>query len=1045
MFNLIVSASLRSRLFVLLAALFLVIYGYFALPKVPVDVFPDLTRPIVTVMTEAEGLAPQEVEAQVSNPIEAALSGIANVGRVRSVSGVGLSLVYAEFDWGTDVARNRQLVAERISRVRERLPRGVTPQMGGVNQIMGEIMLVAVSAKSLSPMELREVADFIVRPRLLGVAGVAQVVPIGGEVRQVRVAPDLPAMRDAGVTPDMIASVLQRLGVNTGGGFVDQHGNEFLVRNVGKGQALDDIRNLAVSMRGGRPVLLREVANVDYGIRNKRGEAGYNGQPAIILSIQKTVEADTLPTSRLVEAELAAIQKAMPEGVIANQIQFRQATFIENSIGNVKSVLLEAAVFVTIVLALFLMNWRATVISLTAIPISLLITVAVFQGFGLTINTMTLGGLAIAIGELVDDAVVGVENILRRLRENKELAVPEPALTVIARASQEVRSGIFYATVIIALVFVPLFALTGIEGRLFTPLGVAYIVSILGSLIASITITPVLAYYLLSGRSFSHTDSFVVRHLKRWYERALGWSIERSRVLMAVIGLAVVGALIGTTQLPRSFLPPFNEGTLLVGMQYYPGISLAESHRLGFAAERLVMSVPEVHSVGRRTGRAEQDSHAEGVHASELDIDLKPSKRPKEAVFAEIRDKLSALPVSVALGQPISHRIDHMLSGVRAALAIKVFGDDLDALRTIAEGLRQRLATVPGLVDINVEKVTLVPQIRIRTSPERANVYGMTPAKVTEAVEAMSNGRIVGQVVEGARRFDLVVRLKDEERTTDGLKSTLISTPAGFVPLSYLADIEETTGPNQVLRENGQRRIILFANGDGVRDMAAIVADIKRLTGEAALPPGYVIRVDGTFQAQEQATRMIGMLSLVSLAMIFLVLYSRYQSTVLAGIILLAIPLGLIGSVIALIISGQPLSIASMIGFVTLAGITARNGILKISHYINLALNEGEVFGRKLVVRGSLERLTPVLMTALAAGLALIPLLIGSDLPGREILHPVAVTIFGGLVSATIIDTVLTPILFLKFGRAPLERIIAARTARLDESPLGEAPRMEAY
>ena len=1045
MFNLIVSASLRSRLFVLLAALFLIVYGYHALPRVPIDVFPDLTRPIVTVMVEAEGLAPQEVEAQVSAPLEAALSGIANVGRVRSVSSVGLSLVYAEFDWGTDVARNRQLVAERIGRVRERLPRGVLPQMGGVNQIMGEIMLVAMSAKALSPMELREVADFVVRPRLLGVAGVAQVTPIGGEIRQVRVAPDLAAMRDADVTPDMISAVLHRLGVNTGGGFVDQHGSEFLVRNIGEGQSLDDIRNLAVTVREGRPVLLREVAEVGYGIRNKRGEAGYNGQPAIILSIQKTVEADTLPTTRLVETELAAIQATMPSGVIANQIQFRQATFIENSIGNVKTVLFEAAIFVTIVLALFLMNWRATIISLTAIPISLLITVVVFQIFGLTINTMTLGGLAIAIGELVDDAVVGVENILRRLRENKALPKPDPALTVIARASQEVRSGIFYASVIIALVFVPLFALTGIEGRLFTPLGIAYIVSILGSLIASITITPVLAYYLLSGRSFNHTDSFVVRHLKRWYEASLGWTFERSGVLISWIALAVVAAVIGTTQLPRSFLPPFNEGTLLVGMQYYPGISLAESHRLGLAAERLVMSVPEVHSVGRRTGRAEQDSHAEGVHASELDIDLKPSKRSKEDVFAEIRDKLSALPVSVALGQPISHRIDHMLSGVRAALAIKVFGDDLDALRTIAEGLRQRLSSVPGLVDINVEKVTLVPQVRIRTSPERANVYGMTPAKVTEAVEALSNGRIVGQVVEGARRFDLVVRLKDDERTTDGLKSTLISTPVGYVPLSYLADVEETTGPNQVLRENGQRRIILFANGDGVRDMAAIVADIKRVTSESALPQGYVIRVDGTFQAQEQATRMIGLLSLVSLALIFLVLYSRYQSTVLAGIILLAIPLGLIGSVLALAISGQPLSIASMIGFVTLAGITARNGILKISHYINLALNEGEVFGRNLVVRGSLERLTPVLMTALAAGLALIPLLIGSDLPGREILHPVAVTIFGGLVSATIIDTVLTPILFLKFGRAPLERIIAARTARLDESALGDAPRAEAY
>jgi len=1045
MFNLIVSASLRHRLFVLFASLLLVVYGLSTLPRVPVDVFPDLTRPIVTVMTEAEGLAPQEVEALVSGPIESAMGGIPNVGRVRSVSGVGLSLVYVEFDWGTDVAQNRQSVAERIARVRDRLPRGMQPQMGGINQIMGEIMLVAVTAPDASPMNLREIADFTVRPRLLAVPGVGQVIPIGGEVRQIRVAPDLAAMRDMGLQPDQVEAALRRFGVNTGGGFVDQSGSEFLVRNLGGGQTLDDLRNLAVAVRDGRTILMRDVAEVGYHARTKRGEAGFNGGEAVILSVQKTVEADTLPTTRLVEAELQAIQQTMPAGVTANHIQFRQATFIENSISNVKTVLVEAAIFVTIVLALFLLNWRATVISLTAIPIAILVTVIVFQAFGLTINTMTLGGLAIAIGELVDDSVVDIENILRRMRENKAAGSPLPALTVIARASQEVRSGIFYATVIIALVFVPLFALSGIEGRLFTPLGIAYIVSILGSLAAAITLTPVLAYYLLAGKSFDHRDSFVVRRLKSAYQRLLLWSFEHGRALVAAVALAVLAAIVGATQLPRSFLPPFNEGTLLVGMQYYPGISLAESHRLGFIAERLVMTVPEVKSVGRRTGRAELDSHAEGVHASELDIDLKPSDRPKEAVFAEIREKLSVLPVSVALGQPISHRIDHMLSGVRAALAIKIFGDDLDTLRTLAEGLRQRLAGKPGLVDVNVEKVTLVPQIRIQTSAERAAQYGMTPAQVTEAVEALSNGRMLGQVQDGGRRFDLVVRLKDDERTTEGLRRSLISTPFGYVPLSYLAEVEETVGPNQILRENGQRRIIVYANGDGVRDMAAIVADIRRVTEAMPLPAGYVIRVDGTFQAQEQATRMIGLLSLVSLALIFVVLYSRYQSVVLASIILLSIPLGLIGSVVALALAGQPLSIASMIGFVTLAGITARNGILKISHYINLALNEGEVFGRQLVLRGSLERLTPVLMTALAAGLALIPLLIGSDLPGREILHPVAVTIFGGLVSATIIDTILTPILFLNFGRTPLMRILAERKDRLKQSATTESATVEAY
>ncbi len=756
--------------------------------------------------------------------------------------------------------------------------------------------------------------------------------------------------------------------------------------------------------------------------------------------------ADTLPLTQAVEAELAALQRTLPTGVTATNVQFRQATFIERSVENVKSVLLEAAAVVAIVLIVFLLNWRATLISLSAIPISILITVLVFSFFGLTINTMTLGGLAIAIGELVDDAVVDVENILRRLKNNAERSAPLPALQVIASASREVRSGIVYATFIIVLVFVPLFALTGVEGRLFTPLGVAYIVSILASLLTAITVTPALSYYLLRNtRATAHKDSVVVRVLKRGNRALLRWAFDHPRVVVLPVVASIALAVAGAALLPRAFLPPFNEGTLLVGMQYNPGISLAESHRLGFAAERLVMSVPEVKSVGRRTGRAELDSHAEGVHASELDIDLVRSGRPKEAVFEEIREKLSVLPVSVALGQPISHRIDHMLSGVRAGLAIKIFGPDLDVLRTLADRLNARLKGVEGLVDLNIEKQTLIPQIRVRASAENASLYGMSPAQVMSAVEALSNGRVVSQISDGDRRFDVVIRLSDADRSTRALRDVLIATPTGYIPLHYVASVDETVGPNQILRENGQRRILLFGNGDGVRDMAAIVEDVRRITGEMTLPAGYVIRLDGTFQAQEQATRTIGLLSIVSLALIFLVLYSRYQSAVLSTIILMNIPLALIGSVAALWIAGQPLSVASMIGFITLAGITARNGILKISHYINLALLEGETFGRDLVIRGSLERLTPVLMTALAAGLALIPLLVGADQPGREILHPVAVTIFGGLITATIIDTVLTPLLFLRFGRKPLEALIAQRATANTAAQSGMSGTAEAY
>jgi HME family heavy-metal exporter len=1041
MFNFLVSNSLKNRLFVIAAALVLVAYGSYILPQVPVDVFPDLNRPTVTLMTEAEGLAPQEVEQLVTYPLETSMNGMPGVTRVRSVSGVGLSIVYVEFDWGTDIYRSRQLVAERLALAGEQLPRGVTPQMGPVTSIMGEIMLIAITSDSVSPMEVREIADFVIRPQLLTIAGVAQVIPIGGEVRQYRIVPSIAALQALDVTHEQIETAVTRFGTNTGGGFVDQHGREYLIRNVGLTKRLEDLRNTVVVHKGGQPVFLHELAQVDFAPRVKRGDAGFQGKPAVIVSIQKQPGADTVDLTGKIESALAEIQKTLPQGVSATNLQFRQATFIETSVDNVKRVLVEAAIVVAVILILFLMNIRATVISLTAIPISILTTVLVFHAFGLTINTMTLGGLAIAIGELVDDAVVDVENILRRLKENRELPTPRPALEVIATASQEVRSGIVYATLIIILVFIPLFALSGIEGRLFAPLGVAYIVSVLASLVTSITVTPVLAYYLLSGtaKDYGH-DSFVVRHLKRGNGALLRWAFDHRGFLVAAILLGVGAAVYGATLLPRAFLPPFNEGTLTISLAYNPGIALAESHRLGLAAESLIKGVPEVITVGRRTGRAELDEHAEGVHSSEIDVDLKRSARTKEEVMGDIRGRLAALPATLNVGQPISHRLDHMLSGVRAEIALKIYGEDLDTLRTMAEELRERLARVAGLVDLQVEKQVRIPQLRIDVDYERAALHGLTPATITQALETMSNGRTVSQIVEGNRRFDVVMRLSDQDRSTTGLGDLLIATPMGHVPLRMVADVAETDGPNQVLRENGQRRIAVLGNTDGGRDMAAVVADIRRIVATTEWPQGYVTRLEGTFQAQEEATLRIGALSLLSLAMVFVVLYSRYQSTTLALIIMGNIPLALIGSVIALTIAGQPLSVASMIGFITLAGISARNGILKVSHYINLALYEGERFGKDLVVRGSLERLTPVLMTALSAGFALMPLLVAAEEPGREILHPVAVTIFGGLISATLIDTFLTPVLFLTFGRKPLERIQASRA-----SPAGGLNPAEAF
>jgi len=1027
-FNLLVRKSLENRLFVLAAALLLIGYGSFALPRLPVDVFPDLNKPVVTLMTEAEGLAPQEVEQLVSYPIETTMNGMPGVTRVRSISGVGLSVVYVEFDWGTDIYRNRQQVAERLALIQSQLPSGAVPQIGPISSIMGEIMLIAISSDGPSAMDVREIADFIIRPQLLTIPGVSQVIPIGGEVRQYRVTPNLVAMQALDITADALETAIKRFGLNTGGGFVDQHSREYLIRNIGLTDRLEDLRNVVVASREGQPILLRQVADVDFAARVKRGDAGYMGKPAVVVSVQKQPGADTVKLTSAIETALAGLQKTLPEGITATNIQFRQASFIETSIANVEKVLIEAAGIVAIILILFLMNWRATVISLTAIPISILITVLVFRSFGMTINTMTLGGLAIAIGELVDDAVVGVENVLRRLKENRTLSRPEPVLEVIARASQEVRSGIFYATIIIVLVFVPLFALSGIEGRLFSPLGVAYIVSIMGSLITSITVTPVLSYYLLTGTTHGHEkDSFVVRLLKAGNRSALDFFFNHPLPLIGVIVAAVLASAFAATRLPRAFLPPFNEGTLTIGALFNPGISLGESNRLGLIAERLIQEVPEVISVGRRTGRAELDEHAEGVHSSEIDVDLRRSERPKGEVLADIRGRLAALPMAVNIGQPISHRLDHLLSGVRAAIALKIYGEDLDTLRTLAEAFRDKLARIDGIVDLQIEKQVRIPQLRVAVNYERIALYGITPSAVTEALEGLSNGRVVSQILQGNRRFDVAVRLKDEDRSTEGLTKLLIPTPNGYIPLSLVASVTEDDGPNQIQRENGQRRIVVLANSDGRRDMSMIIADIRNVVASEHLPSGYRTSLEGTFQAQEEAALLIGLLSLMSLALIFVVLYTRYESAVLALIIMGNVPLALIGSIIALWLAGQPMSVASMIGFITLTGISARNGILKISHYINLALYENETFGREHVIRGSLERLTPVLMTALAAGLALIPLLFGAGEPGREILHPVAVTIFGGLISSTLLDTFLTPVLFLKLGRKPLERILGGR------------------
>ena len=1047
MFTLLVTQSLRNRLLVLALAAVLVVYGAFTATKLPVDVFPDLNRPTVTIMSEAEGLAPQEVEQLVTFPVETQMNGLPGVTRVRSVSGVGLSVIYVEFDWGTDIYRNRQQVSERLAMVRPQLPPTVNPMMGPVSSIMGQIVMVALSGGTVSPMQLRELADFTIRPRLLAIPGVAQVIPMGGEVRQFRVAPQPTALRALGVTHAQLETALAQFGTNTGGGFTDQYAREYLIRNLGRTMNLDDLRNMVVATVNNRPIYLRQVAEVSFAARVKRGDSGYMGAPAVVVSVEKQPGVDTVRLTREVEAALKDITASLNacgagkggagpslaepageacafKGVRADQLIFRQANFIETSIRNVETVLMEAVVVVAVVLFAFLLNVRTTAISLTAIPVSILATAAVFHLAGLSINTMTLGGLAIAIGELVDDAVVDVENIFRRLGENRRAGNPRSVFEVVVSASNEVRSGIVYATMVIVLVFVPLFALSGIEGRLFAPLGQAYIVSILASLLVSITLTPVLAYYLLPGlKRLEEHDSRLLKLLKRGNAALLRGVLGHARPVMLVAGLAVGTAGLAAAYLPRTFLPPFNEGSFTVNMTFNPGISLAESNRIGLVAERLLLEMPDVKSIGRRTGRAELDEHAEGVHSSDLEIDLKPGARPKPELVADIRGRLAVLPVNVNVGQPISHRLDHMLSGVRAEIALKIFGEDLDTLRSLAEDIRGRLADIPGLADLQVEKQVLIPQLEIRVDYARAALYGVQPAALVEQLSRLSNGQVVSRVVDGYRRFDVVMRLSDAMRTTQRLGDMLVETPSGWVPARQIADIRETDGPNQILRENARRRIVVQANTQPGSDMGKIVQAIQEKVAAANLPNGYATSLEGSFQAQAEASRTIGLLSLLSLALVFALLYSRYRSVVFTLIILGSIPLALIGSVAALWIAGQPLSVASMIGFITLTGIATRNGILKISHYLNLAIHEGMPFGRELVIRGSLERLAPVLMTALSAGVALVPLLVGADAPGKEILHPVAVTIFGGLISATLLDTVLTPVLFLTFGRAPLERL----------------------
>ena len=972
---------------------------------------------------ESNGLAPEEIETQVILPVETSLNGAPGVEVVRSSAAIGIGMVFVEFDWKTDVYRARQLVAEKLQTVQ--LPNGITPVMGPISSVMGQIMLIGVSSDTTSPADLRTLADFTIRRRLMSIKGVSQVIPIGGERKQYQVLVSSDKLRQFNLSLDDVDNALQLTNQNTTGNFFNRFGSEVLIRNVGRANTLEDLAQTVVGNKDGLPVLLSQVADVKFGSALKRGDASINAKPAVILTVEKQPGANTVQLTDEVEKALLELQTTLPKDVKLNPRIFQQKNFIVNSLKNVEEALRDGFILVVIILFLFLLNFRTTIITLTAIPLSLVISAIVFKAFDISINTLTLGGLAIAIGELVDDAIVDVENVFRRLKENSLSPTPKPILPVIYHASSEVRNSIVYATIIVVLVFLPLFYMQGIEGKIFAPLGIAYITSIIASLVVSLTLTPALCSYLLNNiKTHEEKDSVLVRFLKRQDTKLLHWGLARPKFIIGIAVLLIVAAASIVPFFGTEFLPPFNEGSFTINFSTPAGTSLEESNRIGTMGEKLMLRVPEVEYVSRRTGRAELDEHVEPVSNSEIEVELKPNNaRTRDEILADIRKELTILKgVSVNVGQPISHRLDHLLSGVRSQVAIKLFGPDLNDLRLNAGKIKQVVSSVQGAVDVQIEKQVLVPQLLIKVNREALQRYGIQAGKVSEILETFYNGKVEGQILDGQKTFDILLRTTDEERSNiDKIRNTQVSTANGnTIPLYQIASIESTNAINSIYHENTQRRIVISCNVQG-RDLGSTVKEIQEKIGkEVKLPSGFYVQYGGQFESQQEASKLIGLLSIFALAGIFLVLYSHFKSSRIVLQIMLNVPLALIGSVIAVILTGGTFSIATLVGFITLTGIASRNGIMMISHYIHLIEEEGETFSAQMIVRGSLERLVPVLMTALVAALALIPLTLDAQASGKEILYPVATVILGGLISSTLLDMIVTPVVFYQFGEKAL-------------------------
>jgi CzcA family heavy metal efflux pump len=989
-----------------------------------VDVFPDLTAPTVVVLTEAHGMAPEEVEKLVTFPIETSVNGATNVRRVRSSSSAGISIVWVEFEWNTDIYKARQIVNEKITAVAEKLPQGVgNPTMGPQSSIMGEIMLVSVTADKTSQIDLRTIADWTIRPRLLATGGVSQVVVIGGEYKQYQILASPQKMNYYNVSLNELLKASEEANGNSSGGFMNEYNNEYIVKGIGRTNEIKEIGKSIIKMQNDNPVKIEDVAEIKIGASLKIGDGSLKGEPAVIMTVMKHPSTNTLELTETIDASIADIQKNLPKDVHINTKIFRQADFINASISNIQKTLLEGTAFVIIILFLFLMNWRATFISLLAIPISLIVAILTLKWLGFTINTMSLGGMAIAIGDLVDDAIIDVENVFKRLKENalKPKAQQKDKLTVIFDGSFEIRSSVINATFIIIVAFLPLFFLSGMEGKLLAPLGIAFIVALFASLIVSITLTPVLASYLLTNDKMllkQHKESWLVGHLQRIYTNALSKAMEMKKTILLVAGGLFLIALLAMSQLGRSFLPEFNEGSLVISAVSLPGISLEESNKIGTLVEKTLLTVPEIKITTRRTGRAELDEHAQGVNAAEIDAPFTLDERSREEFMAEVREKLAGIPgANITIGQPIGHRIDHMLSGTRANIAIKIFGNDLNKLFTISNEIKREIQNVEGLVDLSVEQQVEIPQIQIKAKRDVLNQYGITIGQFNEFVDVAFAGEKVSEIYEGNKTFDLMLRFDDANKgKIENIRNAMIDTYDGKkIPLYYVADIVSTSGPNTINRENVQRKTVVSANVSG-RDQKSVAADIQKIINEKVkLPEEYHIEYGGQFEAEAKASKTLVLTSLISLLVIFMILFHEFKKVKTASIILLNLPLALIGGVFSIYFTSGILSIPAIIGFITLFGVATRNGILLVSHYETLEKEGLSIY--EAVIQGSKDRLSPILMTALTAGLALIPLAIASDLPGNEIQSPMAKVILGGLLTSTLLNIFIVPVVYYLSNR----------------------------